>query len=589
MAMTAGECVPRYVDDDRVDRQGAAVSDDAVHQMMPFDVATYMRRYNKTLDARRFRDLRYVDARRLFVDVPGIGLFKTAVHAWRGRFRHWGGRGFTLLDALPHTVDMPFARCEEELRYVRRVSALGATLLASGEPVVPDLELCTFDRPMDLAWFAGEGARQAQHWLPDLDTEWRLRHRRCETDRFFAGWHNVENFSIRARDRTQLYVAVPSWWSSWEPARALNVPTPPVFAYLSHYALDPLASEDDDITARSNVLFNIALSEFVVSAFLRFLMAASEGIICTKGGDPRLSACVVTEGPPTVPEPSLFGGGETPPTPLASTGCLMPLPRKVCDAISHFGVFPIVAGTRFDAGRSLLALERSCEVPWAVVDNCGAFGQNSPFLAYDFNSGAVRPVPAAGGLPSVAVPTCPRRARLDDCVAEAREYFAECRLSRGRARDDDMEVEPGPQNDKASCAGIKDAVSPGPLSEGAGAPDAEGPVVVVLSDHSSSNSAVDPVTRDVHERELAGLRSRLADVEAERDRAVQESKELIEQRDAAQAAVADARKLVETARVELAMRAAEVAARSNELAEARHELETARAELARIRGVLCDL
>lgn len=65
----------------------------------------------------------------------------------------------------------------------------------------------------------GEGVRQAQHWLVDLDKDWRLRNRRSGTNSGFHGWHNVENFSICAPDRAQFNVAVASWWSDWEPPR----------------------------------------------------------------------------------------------------------------------------------------------------------------------------------------------------------------------------------------------------------------------------------------------------------------------------------------------------------------------------------
>lgn len=40
----------------------------------------------------------------------------------------------------------------------------------------------------------------------------------------------------------------------------------------------------------------------------------------------------------------------------------------------RFNVFPMVAGTIFDAGRRLLALRRSLEVPWVLVREHGSFG-----------------------------------------------------------------------------------------------------------------------------------------------------------------------------------------------------------------------
>lgn len=204
MEIDMNAIIQSYDDDDRDAQHITSETDESLHAAIPFDVSMYLDRYRDSLDARRFPALRYVDRRRLFVDVAGIEVLKTSVHAWRERFHHWGGRGTEHLLMLRHPIDMPFARCEEEVRYVRRVAELSTALVESNEQVSHALELCFLDRPFDLAWFAGEGSLQAQHWLPDLDTKWHLRHRRCGWDRIFDGWHNVENFSIRERDRTQL-------------------------------------------------------------------------------------------------------------------------------------------------------------------------------------------------------------------------------------------------------------------------------------------------------------------------------------------------------------------------------------------------
>lgn len=89
---------------------------------------------------------------------------------------------------------------------------------------------------------------------------------------------------------------------------------------------------------RKSALLNMAVTEFVVCPFIRFLMAASEGIICAKGGDPRLFTCVSNERPSVVPSRSLFGNEDTPSVLPTSKGCLLLLPQKICDAIIHFGV-----------------------------------------------------------------------------------------------------------------------------------------------------------------------------------------------------------------------------------------------------------
>lgn len=127
----------RYLDDDRSGRQVPGDNEKAVHDAMPFDVHMYMSSYEHPLDATRFRALRFIGGRRLFVEVPELGTFNMAVHAWRERFRHWAGRGVELLAGLPHAVDMPFVHCEEERRYMPRVAELAAGAVRSGDVTPP--------------------------------------------------------------------------------------------------------------------------------------------------------------------------------------------------------------------------------------------------------------------------------------------------------------------------------------------------------------------------------------------------------------------------------------------------------------------
>lgn len=135
-------------------------ADDTVHAAIPFDVCTYINRYQRSLDARRFEALRFVNPRRLFVHVPRVGIFETSVHAWRERLRHLADRGVELVSGLEHAVDRPFVLFEEDSWYVRRVTDLSVALMASEDQVPLDLELCVFNRSIDLAWFRGEGSRQ---------------------------------------------------------------------------------------------------------------------------------------------------------------------------------------------------------------------------------------------------------------------------------------------------------------------------------------------------------------------------------------------------------------------------------------------
>lgn len=55
---------------------------------------------------------------------------------------------------------------------MRRVVTLAGSLVQDGGTVEPSLDLCVFDCPVYIAWFAGEGLRQAQQSASDLDTEW---------------------------------------------------------------------------------------------------------------------------------------------------------------------------------------------------------------------------------------------------------------------------------------------------------------------------------------------------------------------------------------------------------------------------------
>lgn len=74
-------------------------------------------------------------------------------------------------------------------------------------------------------------------------------------------------------------------------------------------------------------------------------------------------------------------------------------------------------------------------------------------------------MPAAGGLPAVPVPPFTRYAILDDCIVEAREYFANMRFERSCPQADDMDVD--------EAVGRKDPGS------GAASPDVAGRCTVV--------------------------------------------------------------------------------------------------------------
>lgn len=120
-------------------------------------------------------------------------------------------------------------------------------------------------------------------------------------------------------------------------------------------------------------LLTVSLSEFVVFSFMRFLMDAGEFVTADFVS---IFACVLLS-PRSVfhsfPVQVLFLRL------CASHWFLVPLPKTLMDSIYPFVVFEMVACSRFDAGRCLLALERSCKVDWATVT-----GSSEPFLLYNF-------------------------------------------------------------------------------------------------------------------------------------------------------------------------------------------------------------
>lgn len=61
----------------------------------------------------------------------------------------------------------------------------------------------------------------------------------------FVGLHNFEIFNIPSFNRSQLYVAIPSWYGHFEPSRAQAVPAPPIFEYYSFRMLGPAYVDAD--------------------------------------------------------------------------------------------------------------------------------------------------------------------------------------------------------------------------------------------------------------------------------------------------------------------------------------------------------
>lgn len=119
------------------------------------------------------------------------------------------------------------------------------------------------------------------------------------------------------------------------------------------------------------------MSELVVFVFMRFLMTAREGVTVKPCFDRPLHV-----DPPEVDDPLIFRAVPSASSVPRPTEVPVQLPGRMVDSILAFGVFDIITGSLFDAGRSFLSLYRSREVEWALV-----FDDPEVFLLYTFESG----------------------------------------------------------------------------------------------------------------------------------------------------------------------------------------------------------
>lgn len=114
----------------------------------------------------------------------------------------------------------------------------------------------------------------------------------------------------------------------------------------------------------SKVLSRPLLSEFVVIVTMCFLRCARDGVdFVSRAFDPRTRA------------------GQ-----YRGLGFITPLPRELWNLIKSFNGFDIVRASSFDAASSLLALQRSEEIDWSVVD------LPERFLFYNFDTVEVFPL-----------------------------------------------------------------------------------------------------------------------------------------------------------------------------------------------------
>ena len=398
---------------------------------VPFHVRVYISHTSlrRLLDPYRFSRMRFAGNLTKSIRVAGHdNPVNTSVGAWDARWAHWGRRGVSVIPAQYRQViaDTIYVRCSEEAEYVTVLDDMLVQLYAS-EDVYDNacLGLVCLSQPYDNMWYAHEGPRSADHWGGDIDFEWRMRtHSRRQ---LFVSWHNVEVHALHPADRPQVYATVPSWWGDYEPSRIINCPNPPFFSYASGLVLKtqgssfihrappvarPLRAEQVQ-----RMGMTIALSEFAVAAVIRFLMTVREWVVSPRAAivDPRMVQW------------NLEDRGRTDIDTRAITGVITPIPAKLDSLIRSMGLFNIIAGTRFDLAKSVMAFHRATELDWGV-----AAGMRYPFFLYDFDTGDVASVPEATArdekgmrqtLPAVSVRFyAERRITMAECQALADAY-----------------------------------------------------------------------------------------------------------------------------------------------------------------------
>lgn len=238
----------------------------------------------------------------------------------------------------------------EEIDYKRRLSVMvrrycrrldEGSLLSSD--ILPHIDLCCTDFPFSSAWFV----QRPGFWAVDLDFETRCRQGHLNAAlRVLVGWHNVEVFAARPLDRMYLYVNVDEFdWGSYKAHRLLGVPTSPVFSYYTNLAFSMISSY-------RHLARCVALMEFAVSAVMRFLCAARNGV------------------------PSLFGMDAA-----FDVGVpvLLPVSAAVLKLVEDINFLEIVRGSDFDAVPSLMAWKTMSALRWDSM----IIGDTVPFVAFD--------------------------------------------------------------------------------------------------------------------------------------------------------------------------------------------------------------
>lgn len=97
--------------------------------------------------------------------------------------------------------------------------------------------------------------REGDDWWRELDFE--RRQRVNEKGSSFIGWHIFELFAIPPRERDVFDECVKDSWKLYKGARALGMPTPPIFSYLTNNVKTGTNAECDLMNNMSEVEFDL--------------------------------------------------------------------------------------------------------------------------------------------------------------------------------------------------------------------------------------------------------------------------------------------------------------------------------------------
>lgn len=176
---------------------------------------------------------------------------------------HLGGRSAVPRCDLETYVNMFSTRCTEEETYTRRGAAIvrNHLSLAEGAPTSHSLDYVAFTRSTGRYFLTN-----FEYWFKEILFE----HRLCVKtgSMLFFNWHCVNILGIPTRALEQLFVQLPSWWSSYMGSSLLFASTPLVFAY--HPALVLL-------TGQLSLLFLISVAEKCLHALISFFSSAALG------------------------------------------------------------------------------------------------------------------------------------------------------------------------------------------------------------------------------------------------------------------------------------------------------------------------